>query len=164
MNKIIIVVAAAATLAGCLSNRRADTSDLPPTEDQLLERDVTEVHEYDIYKTGDGHTAANSLDYIGTYRGVLPCADCEGIETTVTLGGDGNYRMSTRYLGKGDGRVFESSGAYRWDDDGTRIRLDGGDGRVYRYFVGEGMLRQLDLEGNRIEGDLAEHYILRKTD
>ena len=24
------------------------------------------------------HNAKNSLDYIGTYKGILPCADCEG--------------------------------------------------------------------------------------
>ncbi len=164
MKKLIIAVAAAACLTGCLNNRRADTAALPPTEDQLLERDVTDVHEYDVFQDGDSHRAANSLDYAGTYRGVLPCADCEGIETTVTLSADGTYRMSTRYLGKGDGKVYESSGLYRWDEDGTRITLDGGDGQVYRYFVGEGTLRQLDLEGNRIGGDLADHYILQKTE
>ena len=29
----------------------------------------------------DEHNAKNSLDYIGMYKGILPCADCEGIET-----------------------------------------------------------------------------------
>ena len=33
----------------------------------------------------DIHNAETSLDYRGTYRGVLPAADCPGIETTLTL-------------------------------------------------------------------------------
>src|SRR5690606_18798136 len=44
----------------------------------------------------------NSLDWAGTYRGVLPCADCEGIETVITLAEDGSFREHTRYLGRQD--------------------------------------------------------------
>ncbi|HSH50375.1 MAG TPA: copper resistance protein NlpE N-terminal domain-containing protein, partial [Bacteroidales bacterium] len=29
----------------------------------------------------DMHTSEISLDWQGTYKGVLPCADCPGIET-----------------------------------------------------------------------------------
>ena len=31
------------------------------------------------------HNAQNSLDWNGTYKGVLPCADCAGIEKEITL-------------------------------------------------------------------------------
>ena len=31
------------------------------------------------------HSAQNSLDYDGIYRGTIPCADCEGIKATVYL-------------------------------------------------------------------------------
>ena len=33
----------------------------------------------------DEHNAKNSLDYIGLYQGVVPCADCDGIETLLSL-------------------------------------------------------------------------------
>ena len=33
----------------------------------------------------DMHTTMNSLDWDGTYTGILPCADCKGIETNITL-------------------------------------------------------------------------------
>ena len=36
----------------------------------------------------DMHNAENSLDIAGVYKGVLPCADCEGIETTIVLKDD----------------------------------------------------------------------------
>ena len=41
----------------------------------------------------DIHNAETSLDYRGTYRGVLPAADCPGIETTLTLKPDGTYSL-----------------------------------------------------------------------
>lgn len=44
------------------------------------------------------------LDWQGTYRDVLLCADCEGIETVITLLEleDGSYQRSVRYLGRED--------------------------------------------------------------
>lgn len=52
------------------------------------------------------HNAKKSLDYIGTYKGVLPCADCEGLETVLCINENNTYKLQTRYLGKGD-KVFE---------------------------------------------------------
>ncbi len=45
----------------------------------------------------DTHTAENSLDYYGTYQGVLPSAGGEGIETSLTLKTDGTYELVTVY-------------------------------------------------------------------
>ncbi|WP_227651745.1 copper resistance protein NlpE N-terminal domain-containing protein, partial [Klebsiella pneumoniae] len=33
-----------------------------------------------------------------SWRGVLPCADCEGIETSLFLEKDGTWVMNERYL------------------------------------------------------------------
>jgi hypothetical protein len=43
-----------------------------------------------------GDTSRTSLDWPGTYTGVLPCADCEGIETTITLSVDLTYAHENR--------------------------------------------------------------------
>ena len=43
----------------------------------------------------DEHNAQNSLDYIGMYQGVVPCADCEGIETSLSLEDETNYLLKT---------------------------------------------------------------------
>ena len=48
--------------------------------------------------TDDGHNAQNSLDWAGTYEGTLPCADCPGIKTTITLKDDNTYTISEEYL------------------------------------------------------------------
>ena len=33
----------------------------------------------------DFHNSLNSLDWEGTYSGILPCADCAGIQTLIKL-------------------------------------------------------------------------------
>lgn len=108
------------------------------------------------------HTAENSLDWNGTYKGVLPCADCEGIETELELNADKTYELKETYLGKGDGKAFESKGSFQFDANNTSvIELDKtGDNR--KYFVAEGYLKALDMEGNEITGDLADKYELKK--
>ncbi|MEZ5488459.1 MAG: copper resistance protein NlpE N-terminal domain-containing protein [Steroidobacteraceae bacterium] len=41
------------------------------------------------------------IDWVG-HRGVLPCADCAGIETVVILADDGTYSTHSHYRGKND--------------------------------------------------------------
>lgn len=108
------------------------------------------------------HTAENSLDWNGSYKGVLPCADCEGIETKLELNSDKTFELEETYLGKGDGKSFESKGSFQFDRNNTSIiELDkAGDSR--KYFVAEGYLKALDLEGNEITGALADKYQLNK--
>ena len=106
-----------------------------------------------------------SLDWDGKYEGIMPCADCEGIQTLMKLNNDLTYTIQTKYLGKDD-KIFESSGTFNWDKDGGKIALNNVDsalGARY-YWVGENHVIQLDLEGNRITGNLADKYILKKVD
>lgn len=111
----------------------------------------------------DMHNARIALDFTGTYRGVVPCADCEGIQTTLILAAEEKYQLQTVYLGKSE-QVFEETGTYRWNEAGNTITLEGIENAPNQYFVGENMVFQLDMEGNRITGELAEMYILRKTE
>lgn len=104
----------------------------------------------------------NSLDWDGTYRGTLPCADCEGIETELTLNQDGTYSYKSNYLGKNDALEEEYTGKFTWDKEGRTIQLDGLKGSPGKYQVGENQIWHLDQDGNRISGDLADLYILKK--
>lgn len=106
------------------------------------------------------HNSRNALDYEGTYAGTLPCADCSGIYTEITLTGE-NYQKKTVYQGKQDGdHIFEESGKYTWNAEGSIITLDNDPADQYQ--VGENQLFALDQDGQRITGDLAALYILRK--
>ena len=110
----------------------------------------------------ESHNSQNALDWQGTYKGVTPCANCEGIETELVLNQDLTYFMKTKYLGKGDGKVFEETGNFVWDKTGSSITLQGSKGGPSQYKVGENRLIQLDMQGKPITGDLAESFVLKK--
>jgi uncharacterized lipoprotein NlpE involved in copper resistance len=108
--------------------------------------------------TGDNSMV--SLDWDGLYMGTLPCADCEGIETWLTLSKDKSYLLKTKYIGKGD--ASEQFGKFSWNTAGSTITLAGIKNAPNQYLVGEGRLFQLDMDGKRITGNLAEKYELKK--
>ncbi len=112
-----------------------------------------------------GDTSQNSLDWPGTYAGILPCADCEGITTRIRLDSALRYTLSETYLGKSETPKL-SEGAFIWSSDGGRITLQGiaAGARSTLFQVGENRLIQLDQHGAKIEGALADKYILQKTD
>jgi len=110
----------------------------------------------------DQHTSQNSLDWYGTYTGVVPCADCEGIETVLTINKDLSFMLRTKYLSK-DYRAIEYRGTFTWEKNGQVISLKGLTDSPNRYFVGENQLIQLDMRGEKITGKLAEKYILRRA-
>jgi uncharacterized lipoprotein NlpE involved in copper resistance len=134
---------------------------------QQMESDKTETAQNKTKQTAQplADNSMTSLDWDGTYFGVVPCADCEGIETTITLGKDLTYKIKTKYLGKSD-QVFEKSGSFTWNEAGNTITLNDADGKetTDKYFVGENQITQLDLSGNKITGALADKYILKKSE
>ena len=104
-----------------------------------------------------GDTSQNSLNWAGSYEGVLPCASCEGIQTLITLQADNRFVQETVYLGK-DEKIFKLIGKAVWDEKGQKITLDDGT----QYLVGENQIIMLDTEGKRITGVLAANYVLKK--
>lgn len=110
----------------------------------------------------DAHTAEVSLDWNGTYEGVLPCASCEGIKTTLTLNNDKTYQLNEVYITNKPGQnTFNTKGKFAFDQQqSSLIRLDEqADNRVF--FVGENILEARDAEtGKVIEGNL--NYTLNK--
>jgi len=107
------------------------------------------------------HNARNSLDVHGTYTGTLPCGSCPGIELTIVLGEGNTYTKTVHYLDEPEPNRFTTSGSYQWNSAGNTITLKGEES-PNQYFVGENVLLQLDVEGNRITGDLAGNYRLIK--
>lgn len=104
-----------------------------------------------------------ALDWTGTYFNVLPCASCEGIETWLTLNPDQSFELKTNYLGLNDAREEIFTGKFTWNEGGSIIQLLGLIGDTPgKYKVGENQIWHLDQEGNKIEGQLADRYILHK--
>jgi heat shock protein HslJ len=89
-----------------------------------------------------------------TFRGTIPCADCPGIELTVTLLPDGTFRLRQRYLDRDPLTTWLDLG--RWtEEDGGRLALRGvGEGPVWFARFGWDSLRVLDGERRELPSDL----------
>lgn len=107
----------------------------------------------------DTHNARNSLDFMGAYRGTLPTASGEGMDVRIVLQ-DSTYTKEVLYIGKAEEPIV-SIGTFSWNEAGNTITLNEEE-KPNQYFVAENMLIQLDINGNRIEGELAEKYILKR--
>lgn len=114
--------------------------------------------------TSVGDNSRNSLDWAGTYSGIVPCADCPGIETQITLYSNNTYKMSRQYMDQG-GITYNYDGNFQWSSDGSTITLRNLDeeGVNTHFKVGENILIQLDLKGKEIKGNLASNYVLTKV-
>ena len=88
------------------------------------------------------HKSRNALDWAGVYEGVLPCADCPGIRTRLTLRQDGTYELSRLYIDRDrDPRL--AGGRFTWQPGDNAIALEAGHGGQ-RFAVGEGRLALLE--------------------
>lgn len=112
----------------------------------------------------DGHTAQTALDWQGAYSGVMPCADCEGIETELQLNKDQTYRLISHYKKGADGISDTLSGKFTWQKNGNTIRLERKtkDIRPDIFKIEENQVKQLDQDGKEVTGALANFYILTK--
>ncbi len=100
-----------------------------------------------------------------TYKGRLPCADCQGIEYHLNLKPDHSFTLRRTYMRIGKGhadRDIVDSG--RWDisPDATVLTLYL-NGSVFRKFraVAGGCLHMLDSTGGEIKSDL--NYTICRT-
>ena len=115
--------------------------------------------------------ARDSVSWVGTYRGVLPCeSGCLGEETELTLRPDNTYTWVRRYKGK-DEKLYREVSTFEWSKDGGIITLDtemvhprNGKQRIFKYRVSEGRLTRLDHLGEPIEGSMSSRYHLAKAD
>lgn len=114
-------------------------------------------------ETLDGHTAQNSLDWQGTYSGVLPCADCEGIETELKLNNDQTYSLTSKYLDGENSGTDTLTGTFIWKGNNVQLERKIKDIRPDVFKVEENQVKQLDLEGKEVTGELANAYILKKN-
>jgi len=151
-SKYILLIWIPFSLFSCKQNPTAETGDSSQIEQNPA----------DEYGLPLGDNSMTSLDWNGTYAGIVPCADCEGIETTLTLNQDMTYTIITNYLGRNDALEETFNGIFRWDETGSKVILEGVKYAPNQFKVGENRVWQLDMSGKIITGSLADHYILTK--
>jgi uncharacterized lipoprotein NlpE involved in copper resistance len=111
----------------------------------------------------DTHHAENRL-WSGVYQGFVPCDDCKGIKTSLALNKNNSYILISQYVGKSPREIVEK-GKFTLDDESNTVVLTPRNSSETRhYFIGDNTLIQLDSKGNRITGELAERYVLRKAE
>lgn len=151
MKKLLLLAATVATLSAC--NQTA------PKTENVPDSTITSLPDSSTAGVDTTHTSQNSLDWAGTYEGIIPCADCPGIKTSLQLNNDGTFVLHSEYLERKN--KFEEKGAFAWINHGSTIQLQGKD-MATQYKVGENRLIQLDMEGKEITGEHAAAYILTK--
>ena len=96
----------------------------------------------------------------GYYTGMLPCADCPGIETTLWVRSDSTYVLQRKYIGR-DSVPFGYVG--EWTMKGGQVELYDRP-RVMRLLaLGKDGLEWLDEDGQRI-GSVHDHTLERLAD
>jgi copper homeostasis protein (lipoprotein) len=110
------------------------------------------------------HMPASGGDaaFAGTYAGMLPCADCPGIDTSIVFAADGGYVETMSYRERDTTNT--SRGHWTLDADGKRVKLHADEANAsdaWMEIVSPGEIRMLDADGNPIESDL--DYSLRRT-
>jgi uncharacterized lipoprotein NlpE involved in copper resistance len=151
MKQPLFIALIISTLISSCVEKSATTSTPPPTKIQN-----------DTIRNLSDQNAQNSLDWAGVYKGTTPCADCEGIETELTLKSDNTYILKTKYLRRKGATENTVDGRFSWDSTGNIVILSGISSGPNQYKVSEGYVKQLDMAGSEITGDLAGRYILRK--
>jgi copper homeostasis protein (lipoprotein) len=98
----------------------------------------------------------------GSYLGILPCADCEGVETRLTLFADSTYQLVNNYLGKNPkdtaGLNVGKTGKFMMHND--TVHLVGDQSKFLRT---DTALIQLDATGQLFTGEIADRFILKKV-
>lgn len=96
-----------------------------------------------------------------SFTGMLPCADCEGIDYRLDLFEDRSFHLRKTYRGRTPGE-FDDIGSFDWSSDGRALIAQGGrDGPLRFSIESADELRFLDQSGQRIDSQL--NYSLRRA-
>ena len=112
MKKMILPVLLTGLFAVSCSKKEEAKAETP----QAVEADSAQAHQEEAAK------AAAPKKHVGEFSGKLPCADCPGIETKLTLNEDGSFLLDETYLEKKDGQ-FNAKGSYEVSADGAFVTL-----------------------------------------
>lgn len=158
-NKTLILgIGAALFFASCSKKETVDIKTSATDSAATAQPTATDSTAHPV-TSAQGDTSENALDWNGTYEAVVPCADCPGIKTSLTLNNDKTFSITEEYLERKSKN--EDKGSFTWDATGSIITLKGKTAN-YKYKVGENMLIQLDMEGKEIDGPNKDLYVFKK--
>jgi hypothetical protein len=138
-------------------------SDMKIQEKVLRARENTQLHSTD--HAAHSNVIDKSKEFHGVFYGFLPCQDCNGIKTTLSLKQNNNYLLVTQPA-RESSREFYEKGKYTWDDETHTVSLlPRNDAPARKYYIeNEGSLIQLNSDGSRVPSNQANDYTLRRSD
>ncbi len=152
MRKLMLFACMVLLLAGCKTNTE-DPDQVRP--DDVIPFDIDQV---------DAHNSKNSLDWEGSYSGVLPCDDCVGIDTFLTINRDNTYTVTQRFLDtvNNESDEIREEGIFYWNDEGSSITLESIQGEISTFRVGELFLTPLNKNGIEVRPEPGNNFKLLK--
>ena len=98
-------------------------------------------------------------EIISTWKGILPCADCEEIHYTLSIMPDGRYDASSIYMGRPVDEL-KVSGTWELSVDSMLILIEKNSKSIFLFDGNELIMR--DNDGKKISSTFEEMYHLRR--
>lgn len=102
---VFFLILSSSVLVACNSPTQTNQTELLKTKDypNNSETQVSSVDDQQV------------IDWQGRYSGLLPCADCNGIRTTLNLAQDKTFSLTEQYIGKGPLQPTIYTGQFNFD-------------------------------------------------
>ncbi|RZJ65811.1 MAG: META domain-containing protein [Flavobacterium sp.] len=148
MKKLFLLIVIVA-FASCTPKKAKDPEPAP-----------TEIPDTILADTN--HTAKNSLNYLGMYKGKFPLKGYPGTQVTLELSEEFNYTL--QFIDTvGKGRKSETMGTFKWDSDGHTIELSNKTVFPNEFTVNENSLvPKTDRDGKSLTLAQTEKYKMAK--
>lgn len=97
--------------------------------------------------------------FAGEFDGIIPCGDCQGIQTKLQLNADGSYKLDETFTGRATNNFLSSKGQWQIQDDHHFILAPSEQGWEHRPFevLDNNDITQLGKEGKPYSNDATYH-------
>ena len=106
-----------------------------------------------------------NLDFHGVFYGYLPCNDCNGIKSTLSLKQKNNYLLVTQPAKESSREIYEKV-KYEWNEDTHTVVLTAKNTSSVRQYQikDEGTLILLNSDGSPMSKAKSDDYTLVRSD
>lgn len=135
------------------------------TAQESYARALAKIHQQETDHSAHENPIDKSQDFHGVFYGFLPCNDCNGIKTTLSLKQKNIYLLVTQPA-RDSSREFYEKGKYSWDDEKHIVVLTPRNESSTRQYLikDEGTLVQLNSDGSEMSKELEDSFSLRRSD